>query len=120
MLTHTFIKEPSGWYIDLPDYIEQGGSKADLAMVAGADDMLDLMAEGSTRVTVQIDTVPFEGGEVVELVEVCDAAMGGGYYVMPVYQQKPINRRMWLCDVTDYVFGNLPEKIFVRKVDEGS
>lgn len=45
MKTHTFYKdEYGGWYMDLPEYLEQGGSKGDLAMVAGADTMLDSIA----------------------------------------------------------------------------
>ena len=45
MQTHRFYKEEhGGWYIDLPAYLEQGGAKGDLAMVAGADTMLDIMA----------------------------------------------------------------------------
>jgi hypothetical protein len=116
MKEHKFVKEQSGWYIDLPDYLEKGGSKGDLAMVAGADDMLDIMSEGAKIVKLCIDTRPFEGAEVVELVEICESTIGGGYYIMPTYKGNKIDKRMWLCDVTEYVFGNLPPKIFVKKV----
>jgi hypothetical protein len=37
---HRFVKEQSEWYIDLPEYLEAGGSKADLQMVSVADTML--------------------------------------------------------------------------------
>lgn len=45
MKEYKFIKEGRDWFIDLPEYIEGGGSKGDLQMVEGADKMLDMMAE---------------------------------------------------------------------------
>lgn len=50
MVQYKFLREGSAWYIDLPQYLEQGGTKGDLAMVAGADTMLDIMAEGNDSV----------------------------------------------------------------------
>lgn len=115
MRTYRFVKESGGWYIDLPEYLAQGGSKADLAMVAGADTMLDIMAEERDEVTVTLDLKPFAGADLLELEEVCDPFIGGGYYVLYTYKGEPVNHRMWLCDVTNFVFGHLPEKIYVKK-----
>ena len=116
MERYTFLREGAGWYIDLPEYIEQGGSKGDLAMVAGADTMLDIMAEGKDKVTIQLDTKLFNNADLLKLVEVCDPGIGGGYYVLETFNGKPIQHRMWLCAVTNYVFGHLPEQIYVKKV----
>jgi hypothetical protein len=33
--TYSFYKENQKWYIDFPAYMEHGGAKADLQMVAG-------------------------------------------------------------------------------------
>ena len=116
MQTRTFYKEDyGGWYIDLPEYLEQGGSKGDLAMVAGADTMLDRIAAGSNRVTISIDTQPFEKADELILLQVCDPTMGGGYYLMKWFEGKRIDQQMWLCEVTNFVFGYLPEKIYVRR-----
>ncbi|AEW02627.1 hypothetical protein Niako_6403 [Niastella koreensis GR20-10] len=53
MQTHTFIKEPNGnWFIDLPAYTANGAARGDLQMVAGADTMLDVMANASNTVTM--------------------------------------------------------------------
>jgi hypothetical protein len=121
MQTHTFYKEPhGGWYIDLPQYLEQGGSKGDLAMVAGADTMLDFIAQGSTRVTITMDTHPFGGADELQLLRVSDPLMGGGDYFMPVFEGQEVNHQMWLCGVTEFVFGNIPERIYVRREPEGS
>jgi hypothetical protein len=63
MTQHRFIKEGSSWYIDLPEYLEQGGSKDDLQMISGADTMLDIIAGDADEVTLQMDTEPFRGAD---------------------------------------------------------
>lgn len=116
MQTHTFNKESSGWYIDLPQYLKQGGSKADLAMVEGADTMLDIMSGNNNSVTLTMDDKPFEGSDMLELTEKCDPSIGGGYYLLRSWERKAVMHSMWLCAVTEFVFGYLPEKIFIRRV----
>jgi len=69
MKQHRFILEDSSWYIDLPQFLEQGGNKADLEMVSGADTMLDIIAEGKTEVTLQINTEPFADADELILSE---------------------------------------------------
>jgi len=59
MKQHRFVHEESGWYIDLPEYLEQGGSKGDLQMVSGADTMLDIIAGKENQVTLEIDNLAF-------------------------------------------------------------
>ena len=117
MKTYTFVKD-SGWYIDLPEYIEQGGSKGDLAMVAGADTMLDRMAGSRKKVTLTISTEPFPGSDRIQLQEVCAPSQGGGYYYMEQFEGQQVKQRMWLCAVTNFVFGGLLEQIYVRRVPE--
>ncbi len=118
MEQYRFVKEEGGWFIDLPAYLEQGGSKGDLAMVAGADTMLDLIAKGRKSVQVTLDIAPFSGADWLELVEVCAPSVGGGYYVMHTYKGQPVQHRMWLCDVTNFVFGHLPPAIYVQVHDD--
>jgi hypothetical protein len=115
MKTYRFIKTGRDWYIDLPEFIEQGGSIGDLQMVEGADKMLDMMAGDKESVTLTIEKEPFEGADVLTLTEKCDPYIGGGYYLMEQYEGMQIDRTMWLCHVTEFVFGNLPPKIFVRR-----
>jgi len=106
----TFNKEPHGtWYIDLPDY---PGPKGNLAMVAGADDMLDYLAKGKNRVAVEMSEQPFKGAQALERTKVGEPG-GGAYY-------KPVNhaiQSVWLCDVTLFALGKFPEKIFFRAVE---
>jgi hypothetical protein len=118
--THRFYKEGTSWYIDLPAYLEEGGSLGDLLMVAGADTMLDYMACGEKEVTVALSTAPFSGADVLELTEKCDPSVGGAYYLLRYYEGKHLDQRMWLCGVTEYVFGYLPESIYVKRVSAGA
>jgi hypothetical protein len=110
---YRFIKENGGWFIDLPEYLAQGGSKGDLAMVSGADTMLDIIAEGFDSVTLELDIKPFPDSDELILTELCDPVLGGGYYHMKKFEGKEMNHDMWLCAVTEFVFGNMPERIFV-------
>ena len=105
----TFNKEDHGtWYIDLPDY---PGPKGNLAMVAGADDMLDFLAKGKNRVVVEMSEQPFAGA--LELDRTKLGEPGGGAYYKPV--NHPI-QSVWLCDVTLFALGKFPEKIYFRAV----
>lgn len=85
-------------------------------MVEGADTMLDLIASGNTTVTLAIDEQPFEGAAALELTEKCDPYIGGGYYLLRSWEGQPVMQSMWLCAVTEYVFGYLPEQIFIKRV----
>ena len=116
MASYTFIKESSGWYIDLPGYIEQGGNKGDLAMVEGADTMLDIMSGGNPTITLEINEQLFDGADIVIRTEICDPYIGGAYYYLKTWEGKAVQQDMWLCAVTEFVFGSLPEKIFIRRV----
>lgn len=117
MQQHRFIREDNEWFIDLPDYLAQGGSKSDLQMVSGADTMLYLIAGNATDVTLQIDTAPFAGADELSLTERCDPILGGGYYHLKSFEGKEVLQDMWLCEVTRFVFGDIPPKIFIRRAE---
>lgn len=115
MNSYKFYKINQCWYIDLPEFIEQGGSIEDLQMVEGADRLLDIIAAGAAEVMINISAEPIEDAAILQLTERCDPLIGGGYYFIQQYQQQPINLTVWLCNVTTFVFGNLPERIFIKK-----
>jgi hypothetical protein len=116
MKEHKFIKEGREWYIDLPEYLATGGSKGDLQMVEGADTMLDIISEGATEVSLLLDRVSFFDSDKLVLTERCEPYIGGGYYNLQTFEGKEINKTMWLCSVTEYVFGDLPDEIFIKRV----
>jgi hypothetical protein len=107
-----FYKEADGrWYIDLPEWT---GSKADLEMVAGADAMLDYMAEGGNEVNAYISEQEFEGCDYLRLEGKAEDIGSGAYYFMQKYRGIHIDLRVWLCDVTLFVFnGDFPSRIFI-------
>lgn len=116
MKDYRFIKEEGKWYIDLPAYLEHGGNKADLQMVEGADTMLDIISREEDVVSLTLHRAPFPGSDVLQLMEKCDPSVGGGYYRLQRFEGTSFNQIMWLCAVTEYVFGDLPELIFIKRV----
>jgi hypothetical protein len=115
MKPYKFIKTGRDWYIDLPEYIEKGGTVGDLQMVDGADKMLDMMAGSANSVLVYVATEQFEGADILILTEKCDPYVGGGYYFMKKFEGQEINQTMWLCQVIEFVFGDIPSQIFVKR-----
>jgi hypothetical protein len=117
---YSFVKEETCWYLDLPQYLAQGGRKAELQLIEGADELLNLFARRKKTASVQMDVVPFEGADVLELVELCDAPKGGGMYLIRTCRNRTINKTIWLCDVTLFVFGDMPERIYIKAVENRS
>lgn len=112
---YKFYKNEIEWFVDLPEYLESGGSIGDLQMVEGADTILDLMAEGKKNISLNISTQQFEGADELILIEKCDEFTGGGYYLMKTYDGKEIDLKMWLCGVVEFVFNEIPEHLFIQK-----
>lgn len=108
----TFKKEKSGkWYIVLPEWT---GSKSDLEMVSGADDLLDqVLAENSHFIygtvyflTLDISLKKKKGYK--HLTKIANTPLiGGAIYFLGL---KPV----WLCAVTKHVFGKMPKDIYFK------
>ena len=114
--TYRFIKTEGRWYIDLPEYLEQGGNMAELEMVEGADTMLDIMAENKNEVAVTIAKEPFENADKLVLTEKCEPLIGGRYYLMKKFEDTELNQTMWLCQVTEFVSGDIPQEIYIKQI----
>jgi hypothetical protein len=125
----SFVKENGIWYADLPEFLEAGlGSRANLMMVDGADTFLDLLAKGNTRITLQISSQPFQGWQTKmhkikiglnsSLLQLIGHAPVdyGAYYKVTQMNGEAYNHQLWLCPVTEYVFGNYPLEIFTSIV----
>ena len=110
--THSFdfYKDDSGWYIDFPEFIEQGlGTKGDLVMVSGADQMLDYLGSGSDRVALTFSNCEMSGARF-HLKMFAHNGWGATY-------KTNINAvpQVWLCNVTKVVFGGKhPINIYVK------
>ncbi len=107
----SFDKEDSGlWYVDLPTWT---GGKGELLMVSGADTLLDIIANGKNRVTVNVSLKPFKGASKLTLVRKGDEE-GGGHYMIEYLGEKKLDLPLWLCDVTNFVFGYIPKEIYIQ------
>lgn len=114
MKTYKFEKnERSKWFVVLPEFLEKyPGHEAELQMVFGADTMLDIIAQGEDHVYLNLSLMHFEGCD--ELHKLNNTPnVGGAMYVMPKYKGFDYNLEMWLCGVTEFVFGHMPEKIYL-------
>lgn len=124
-MIHKFYKEDNLWYIDLPQFIEEGlGTTANLLMVDGADTFLDKLSSNGTNVTVRLEVKPFEGYEyklVKESIglnqDVLDTVGHAKVDYGAYYNVQEIEHRLWLCPVTEYVFnGSYPNEIYIKKL----
>lgn len=106
-----FYKESSSrWYVDLPEWTE---SKDELEMIMGADTMLNIIAQGKDKVFLNISLEPFDDCDILEKIE-DTPGVGGALYLMKSYKGFEYNLRLWLCEVTRFVFGYLPERIYIK------
>lgn len=113
--TFRFYKDQkNAWYVDLPDW---NGSKAELEMVQGADTMLDKVSGNTVEVTLKMSDQTFDGAEllILQCARTTDAG-GGGDYLLERYQAEEINYKLWLCEVVEWVFKDLPETIYFTTV----
>ncbi len=112
-----FIKESNGlWFIDLPEWT---GAKGDLQMVLGADTLLDMIAEGKNEVALRFSDKSFEGADYISWYADGldgDASHGGASYLIKEYNGKATRFEIWLCHVTKFIFGEMPDIIFFKKV----
>lgn len=117
-VTMTFEAEPNKWggrrwYAVIPEW---RGSKASLEMVSGADVFLDILSEGSNAVTLKLSLTkkPY----YYKLKKVKNADYGGAYYTA----KTPVGLevKMWLCEVTLFVFGKYPNVIYFKKIKSKS
>lgn len=112
MNIYRFYKDEEGWFIDLPEWT---GSKSDLAMVLGADTMLDIISENGNEVHITIELIEFEDSELLKLTRL-DDEIGGGYYHLDKIAGLNVDFEIWLCSVTRFVFnGEMPDEIYIRK-----
>lgn len=105
-----FEKDLIEWFVVLPEW---QGDRSDLQMVLGADTWLDLLCQGEWAVWMTISDKPFDGCE--ELVMTDGEDLGSGqWYEVKTYMGIEYNLKMWLCDVTKFVFGDFPQTIYYK------
>jgi hypothetical protein len=96
----------SKWYIDYPKW---EGEKWELEMVSGADTLLELIAQGDDKVSIGMALEEFEDYNLT--LKFLREHEGGGWYEVQDYLFK---FEVWLCHVTKFVFGHLPETLYIK------
>lgn len=109
--TFKFYKnELKEWYIDLPEW---KGDIGDLQMVEGADTMLDIISVNGNECVIEMSDNEIANAELLTLIHARDPQLSsGGDYLLETYMGKTIHHKLWLCGVTEFVFGHLPKKIW--------
>lgn len=122
-----FYKDNGEWFLNYPGYIENGGKRADLQMVLGADSLLDALSEGGEKVALDItDSVEEMKGEKPALArKMWDYLIRadyiktyeGKYYSTNGLWKSRLNGNLpyiWLCPVTTLIFGSYPKYIYYK------
>lgn len=99
------------WYVNLPEW---KGDIAELQMVAGADVMLDIYAQGENiiRLTLSDSNI---GDNFDKLTLISDDLEAGATYKVNSILGITYEFEIWLCDVTKFVFGKFPKIIYIKK-----
>lgn len=102
-----FIKEYNKWFIDLPEWT---GEKDDLEMVCGADDLLEYLSNGNEKISLNIKLNYFENYRYK--LEYKYSENEGAWYSVENRDYEHIID-IWICKVTEYVFGYFPKQFFI-------
>jgi len=121
-----FVYEPDDnlWYIDMP----WPGDRYNLAMVAGADKLLDHLSCNDrragfrlhNRVRILVDPSRKERKDLkdagyFECEKQFSRLLGGATY--KVHGLPGFTREIWICPVTLTVLGHYPQYIYIKKVE---
>ena len=113
--TLTFVQDPADrWYIDMP----WSGNRANLEMVAGADDLLTYFyTEKKNKVVLHV--VPSEKQLTVEnhteLRQIDKSTFGGSHYDATDFEGFRM-KKIWICPVTLCVLGCYPKYLYIQKI----
>lgn len=120
-----FYKDEEGWFVDLPSW---QGSKEDLQMICGADTFLDKLSTEEQfyaglnehkqyvpksrfikkdEVILEIQQDPEVGYEVLQKVKTVEIGVW--------YTCLTNGHLLWLCPVTEFVFGHYPDYLYFKK-----
>ncbi len=104
MREFSFEKNDDKWYVILPEW---KGLHEELEMVCGADILLDLLSNNGSKCVIMVtEELIIEPSFILEYKE--DLSNGGIYSLL----HETYNFDIWLCHVTKFVYGYLPNKLY--------
>ncbi len=98
-----YKEEDNKWYVNLPEW---KGDKSELEMVLGADVLLDTLSFNGDSVNVTFSDEPFSQCKTLTHDK---KEKEVGYYNNDAWHGPST---IWLCHVTEFVFGSYPDKIY--------
>ena len=107
-LTMDFNKEAGMWYADVKGW---PGPKGMLLMVDGADTFLEHLSSNGENVTLDLNLNEKENYGILNYAYPHPAG-DGAYYTTKMNGRE---HTLWLCGVTEFVFGEMPDKIWFKK-----
>jgi hypothetical protein len=113
--TLSFVQDPDErWYVDIP----WDGNRANLEMVAGADDLLTFLdKQKAHRVTIHVvpSEKPLQISGHTELRQTRKSTFGGSFYDTTSFIGFRM-KELWLCPVTLCVLGRYPKYLYIQPV----
>ena len=100
--TFEFVKVGGVWFYWWSDF---DGDPGELAMVGGADDLLDSLDDRFVRLQMVDPSVA-----KIVLSKIEEDENGATY----LCKSKNYNDRVWICPVTLSVFGKYPQNIYLK------
>lgn len=100
--TFEFVKVGGVWFYWWSDF---DGDPGELAMVGGADDLLDSLDDRFVRLQMVDPSVA-----KIVLSKIEEDENGATY----LCKSKNYNDRVWICPVTLSVFGEYPQNIYLK------
>ena len=108
-----FYKSGDGWFADVPQH-----TQAQNRMVAGADTLLESMAQGTSEVNVVLSAdIDDPDAYQIKMSRIEHDPWGATY--LAKIKGCALPRPAWLCNVTHTVFGEHPKTIYIHSVTVG-
>ena len=105
--TITFKKESdTRWYAEISEW---KGTKDELEMVMGADDMLNMLSDGEDTVSLAFSTEIINTNITLDFLR---EEFNGAWYKFT--HEIGVTYDIWLCSVTKFVFNEYPTKIYFK------
>lgn len=111
----SFSKEADKkWYVDFPNWPL---AHYHLMMVAGADNLLEILHNETNHVSLKVDISNKDKNipNTIKLVKTSSTLIGGAYYELKTPLKDWNRKDLWLCPVTLAVLGQYPKYISIRK-----
>ena len=102
--TFDFVKVGGTWFYWWPDFV---GDPGELAMVGGADDLLNSIDNRF----VKLQMVDSSVAQII-LSKIEEDENGATY----LCKSENYNGRVWICPVTLEVFGEYPQNIYLKEL----